>query len=117
MTASVPSSTALATSAASARVGRGLRIMESSICVAVMTSFPRQFELANDALLDERDLLGAQLHAEVAARHHRAVGHIENRFQLCHGSGFSIFAITGTPWASAWASPHVLGVATNERAR
>ena len=37
MTASVPSYTAFATSVTSARVGRGLRIMESSICVAVMT--------------------------------------------------------------------------------
>jgi putative Mn2+ efflux pump MntP len=37
MMASVPSSTALATSLASARVGRGLRIIESSICVAVIT--------------------------------------------------------------------------------
>ncbi len=36
MTQLVPSSTALATSVTSARVGRGLRIMESSICVAVM---------------------------------------------------------------------------------
>ena len=35
--ASVPSLIALATSVTSARVGRGLRIMESSICVAVMT--------------------------------------------------------------------------------
>ena len=37
MIASVPSMMAFATSLASARVGRGLRIMESSICVAVMT--------------------------------------------------------------------------------
>ena len=39
ITASVPSKIALATSVASARVGRGLRIIESSICVAVMTGF------------------------------------------------------------------------------
>ena len=38
--ASVPSMIALATSVASARVGRGLTIMDSSICVAVMTGFP-----------------------------------------------------------------------------
>ncbi len=36
MTASAPSSTALATSDASALVGRALLIMESSICVATM---------------------------------------------------------------------------------
>ncbi len=37
MSASAPSSTALAQSEASARVGRGLVIMDSSICVATMT--------------------------------------------------------------------------------
>ena len=37
ITASVPSKTALATSLASARVGEGLVIMDSSICVAVIT--------------------------------------------------------------------------------
>jgi hypothetical protein len=40
MIASVPSRIALATSEASARVGRGFSIMLSSICVAVMTTFP-----------------------------------------------------------------------------
>ena len=40
MTQSVPSSTALATSVASARVGRGFFIMLSSICVAVITGLP-----------------------------------------------------------------------------
>ena len=42
MTQSVPSSTALATSVHSARVGRGFLIMDSSICVAVMTGFPEE---------------------------------------------------------------------------
>ena len=41
MTASVPSRMALATSLASARVGRGSPIMLSCICVAVMTGKPR----------------------------------------------------------------------------
>ena len=41
ITQEVPSKTALATSETSARVGRGLRIMESSICVAVMTGLPQ----------------------------------------------------------------------------
>mmetsp|Transcript_7494 Transcript_7494/g.22849 ORF Transcript_7494/g.22849 Transcript_7494/m.22849 type:complete len:215 (-) Transcript_7494:446-1090(-) len=40
MTQSLPSSTALATSVASARVGRGLLIMLSNICVAVTTGLP-----------------------------------------------------------------------------
>mmetsp|Transcript_4733 Transcript_4733/g.8099 ORF Transcript_4733/g.8099 Transcript_4733/m.8099 type:complete len:224 (+) Transcript_4733:618-1289(+) len=45
MTASVPSSTALATSVASARVGRGLQHIDSSICVAVMTGLPARLHL------------------------------------------------------------------------
>ena len=45
MTASVPSYTAFATSEHSARVGRGLVTMLSSICVAVMTGFPAMFAL------------------------------------------------------------------------
>ena len=40
MTQSVPSSTALATSVASARVGRGFLHIDSSICVAVITGLP-----------------------------------------------------------------------------
>ena len=39
MTASAPSRTALATSDASARVGREFSIIDSSICVATMTGF------------------------------------------------------------------------------
>ena len=42
MTASAPSSTALATSEVSARVGTGLWIIDSSICVATMTGFARR---------------------------------------------------------------------------
>jgi hypothetical protein len=41
--ASVPSQTALATSDASARVGRGSEIIDWSICVAVMTTFSLRF--------------------------------------------------------------------------
>ena len=40
MTASAPSKTAVATSAASARVGDGVSIIDSSICVATMTGLP-----------------------------------------------------------------------------
>ena len=40
ITQSEPSSTALATSVASARVGRGFLTMDSSICVAVITGLP-----------------------------------------------------------------------------
>mmetsp|Transcript_68685 Transcript_68685/g.196978 ORF Transcript_68685/g.196978 Transcript_68685/m.196978 type:complete len:329 (+) Transcript_68685:559-1545(+) len=45
MTQSVPSSTAFATSLASARVGRGRAVMDSSICVAVTTGLPTMLHL------------------------------------------------------------------------
>mmetsp|Transcript_50694 Transcript_50694/g.69528 ORF Transcript_50694/g.69528 Transcript_50694/m.69528 type:complete len:230 (-) Transcript_50694:266-955(-) len=45
ITQSVPSSTALATSLASARVGRGALTMDSSICVAVTTGLPNWLHL------------------------------------------------------------------------
>ena len=43
MTQSVPSRMALATSVASARVGLRLVVMDSSICVAVITGLPLRF--------------------------------------------------------------------------
>mmetsp|Transcript_77332 Transcript_77332/g.194487 ORF Transcript_77332/g.194487 Transcript_77332/m.194487 type:complete len:294 (-) Transcript_77332:515-1396(-) len=46
ITQSVPSSTALATSLASARVGRGNPVMDSSICVAVTTGLPIKLQRA-----------------------------------------------------------------------
>mmetsp|Transcript_3508 Transcript_3508/g.8657 ORF Transcript_3508/g.8657 Transcript_3508/m.8657 type:complete len:297 (-) Transcript_3508:561-1451(-) len=46
ITASQPSSTAFAVSAHSARVGRGDRVIESSICVAQITGLPRRLALA-----------------------------------------------------------------------
>ena len=45
MTKSVPSMIALATSVTSARVGRVLSVMCSSICVAVMTNLPAALHL------------------------------------------------------------------------
>mmetsp|Transcript_10821 Transcript_10821/g.33820 ORF Transcript_10821/g.33820 Transcript_10821/m.33820 type:complete len:216 (+) Transcript_10821:1263-1910(+) len=45
ITQSVPSRTALATSEASARVGRGAPVMDSNICVAVITGFPAALHL------------------------------------------------------------------------
>ena len=45
ITASVPSNTAFATSVISARVGSGLLIMLSSICVAVTTNLPAMLHL------------------------------------------------------------------------
>ncbi|MMZ62433.1 hypothetical protein D1872_246410 [compost metagenome] len=46
MIASVPSKMALATSLASARVGLGLRCIESSICVAVITGLPTRLHFS-----------------------------------------------------------------------
>mmetsp|Transcript_35669 Transcript_35669/g.114062 ORF Transcript_35669/g.114062 Transcript_35669/m.114062 type:complete len:314 (-) Transcript_35669:594-1535(-) len=45
MTASAPSRTAFATSEHSARVGRGFEIIDSSICVATTTGFPRRAQV------------------------------------------------------------------------
>ena len=46
ITQSAPSSTALATSLTSARVGRGLDVIDSSICVAQMTGLPARLHFA-----------------------------------------------------------------------
>merc|ERR1719353_2406670 len=46
ITQSAPSSTALATSETSARVGRGLVVIDSSICVAQMIGLPARLHLA-----------------------------------------------------------------------
>ena len=74
ITASVPSMIAFATSLASARVGRGFSIIDSSICVAVMTGRPMMIRELDDLLLRNRHFLERELDAEVAARHHHAVG-------------------------------------------
>ena len=74
MTQSVPSRTALATSVASARVGRGAPVMDSSIWVAVIRVVAGAVAALDHALLREEDLLEVDLHAEVTARDHDAVG-------------------------------------------
>ena len=74
MMASAPSSTAFATSLASARVGLGARIIDSSICVATTTGRPAARAGAHQVLLQQRDLLHRQLDPEVAPRHHQRVG-------------------------------------------
>ena len=74
MTQSVPSRMALATSVDSARVGRRLETMDSSIWVAVMTGLPAMFALKDQLFLNYRDLLDRHFNPEVAAGHHDAVG-------------------------------------------
>jgi len=74
MTADVPSSTAFATSLASARVGSACSIIDSSICVAVITGLPASETAQDDPFLQQWDCRGADLDPEVAARHHHGVG-------------------------------------------
>ena len=74
MIAEVPSRIAFATSDASARVGSGEWIIDSSICVAVITGLPRSSAREDDPLLQQRHVGGADLDAEVAARDHDRVG-------------------------------------------
>ena len=85
---------ALATSLASARVGRGCVIIDSSICVAVITGRPRRLHERNDALLRERHFLERQFHAEVAARDHDAVGRAHDASMFSSAESFSILATT-----------------------
>ena len=95
ITASVPSRTAFATSLASARVGSGELIIDSSICVAVMTGLPALGGSADDPLLDQRHLGGTDLDAEVAAGDHDAVRLGEDRVEAARSPpAFSILAIT-----------------------
>ena len=70
ITASVPSNTALAMSLTSARVGDGAVIIDSSICVAVITGVPDLDAVTHHTLLQMRDVLDRTVDAEVAAGHH-----------------------------------------------
>ncbi len=62
MTASVPSKTALATSVISARVGTGLLIMLSSICVAVTTNLPASMHCTIEEARTHNSGTGDQWH-------------------------------------------------------
>ena len=74
MQASAPSRIALATSVASARVGRGDSCMLSSICVAMITGRWKLMARGDDPLLLDRHLGHVDLHAQVAAGDHHDVG-------------------------------------------
>ena len=94
---SAPSRTAFATSVASARVGRGARIIDSSICVATIDGPSRRAGRAQQVLLEQRDLLHRQLHAQVAARDHHRVGAARIWSIVGRPRGrVSIFATIGT---------------------
>ena len=73
ITASVPSKMALATSLASARVGRGFSIIDSSICVAVITGRRKSSARRIMRFWISGTFSGAHLHAQIATRHHHAV--------------------------------------------
>jgi hypothetical protein len=96
MTASAPSSTALATSEVSARVGIGLEIIDSSIWVATMTGFAMR-RLSSTARFCT---IGTASSGSSTPRSPRATmmpskaSMISSR--LSTACGFSIFAITGT---------------------
>ncbi len=81
MTASVPSSTALATSDTSARVGTGLAIIDSIIWVAVIVSL--FFSRASRIMRFCRAGTAASpdLDGQVAARHHDRVGGLDDLLQ------------------------------------
>ena len=78
MTASAPSKIAVATSETSARVGTGLVIIDSSICVATIDRLAGAAAGARHLLLHAGDFLQRHLDAEIAARHHQRVGEVEN---------------------------------------
>ena len=78
----MPSNTALATSLTSARVGDGASIIDSSICVAVITGQADLDAVADDPLLQVRHVLQRAVDAEVAAGDHHRVGGLGDRGQL-----------------------------------
>ena len=84
ITASAPSKIAVATSETSARVGTGLLIIDSSICVATTTGLPARRAAARHELLDARHLFERHLDAEIAARHHQRVGEVEDLVEPVH---------------------------------
>ena len=70
----MPSSTALATSFTSARVGSGERVIDSSICVAVITGFPDMLQKRMISFWISGHAARRHLDPEVAARDHHRVG-------------------------------------------
>ena len=83
MIASTASSTALAASLTSARVGRGSVRIESKTWVATMTGRPAPAGAAGDLLLHARHVLERHLEAEIAARHHDPVAGARGSPRCC----------------------------------
>ena len=74
ITASAPSSTALATSVISLRLGLIRSIMLSIICVATITGLARCRHLRIDLFLDKRNLFDRKFNTKVAACNHDTIG-------------------------------------------
>ena len=85
MIPSTPSSTALAASLTSARVGRDPVVIDSSTCVATMTGMPLPARPVRDVLLRPRHALERHLEAEIAAGDHHAVTRRENLVEVLQG--------------------------------
>ena len=85
ITASVPSSTALKTSLASARVGRLEVSMLLSICVAVITGTRAWWQAAMICFWIAGTRGHVHLDAQVAARDHHGVGLGDDRVEVGHG--------------------------------
>ena len=78
----MPSSTALKTSLASARVGRLDVSMLLSIWVAVITGMRARWQVVDDPLLDGRHPRHVQLDSQVAAGDHHGVGLGDDRVEI-----------------------------------
>ena len=82
ITASAPSNTAVATSETSARVGAGAVIIALHHLRGDHHWLARLARGPGDLLLQTRDLLHRHLDAKIAARHHDAVGDLDNLLEL-----------------------------------
>ncbi len=120
MMASVPSKIALATSESSARVGPGLLIMLSSICVAVMTGIPKRFAVLIRRFWT-RGTSSAGISTPKSPRATITPSHtLNNSSMQLMASCFSILAITPTArplWAiNSFSSSTSSGLQTKLRA-
>ena len=87
ISASVPSITAFATSFTSARVGNGERVIDSSICVAVITGFPDMLQKRMISFWMSGTATRRDLNAEVAARDHHRVGRGDDAGEVVERDG------------------------------
>ena len=93
MTQSVPSRIALATSVASARVGRRLVDHRLEHLCGSDHRFAGEIRLRDELFLRVRDFFDWHLHPEIAARHHDAIGGGEDFVECSSASDRSIFAM------------------------